>query len=141
MTTTSTTPPASDEDQAAPVDALPVDAALGPVPPVCPEAVDREIRHPAHPPSAYDRPLAGQPDRRVRPHRGWHLDGRPVQGRAPLRRPGVDRERPVGGNVVLLDFPVMRHAADIEAIHTYEGTETIQTLIVGKDITGVGAFT
>ncbi len=28
---------------------------------------------------------------------------------------------------------------DIEAIYTYEGTETIQTLIVGKDITGVGA--
>jgi len=31
--------------------------------------------------------------------------------------------------------------ADTEAIHTYEGTETIQTLIVGRDITGVGAFT
>ena len=30
--------------------------------------------------------------------------------------------------------------ADIEALHTYEGTETIQTLIVGRDITGVGAF-
>jgi len=28
----------------------------------------------------------------------------------------------------------------MEAIHTFEGTETIQTLIVGKDITGVGAF-
>jgi len=30
--------------------------------------------------------------------------------------------------------------ADIEAIHTYEGTETMQTLIVGRDITGIGAF-
>jgi glutaryl-CoA dehydrogenase len=28
----------------------------------------------------------------------------------------------------------------MEALHTYEGTETIQTLIVGKDITGVSAF-
>jgi len=28
----------------------------------------------------------------------------------------------------------------IEAIHTYEGTETIQALIVGRDITGIGAF-
>ncbi len=46
----------------------------------------------------------------------------------------------LGGNGVLLDFHVMRHMADIEAIHTYEGTETIQTLIVGKNITGVGAF-
>jgi glutaryl-CoA dehydrogenase len=46
----------------------------------------------------------------------------------------------LGGNGILLDFHVMRHLADIEAIHTYEGTETIQTLIVGRDITGVSAF-
>jgi glutaryl-CoA dehydrogenase len=46
----------------------------------------------------------------------------------------------LGGNGILLDHHVMRHMADIEAIHTYEGTETIQTLIVGRDITGVGAF-
>jgi glutaryl-CoA dehydrogenase len=46
----------------------------------------------------------------------------------------------LGGNGILLDFHVMRHMADMEALHTYEGTETIQTLIVGRDITGVGAF-
>ncbi|HEX2357975.1 MAG TPA: acyl-CoA dehydrogenase family protein [Micromonosporaceae bacterium] len=46
----------------------------------------------------------------------------------------------LGGNGILLDFHVMRHMADIEALHTYEGTETIQTLLVGRDITGVGAF-
>jgi glutaryl-CoA dehydrogenase len=46
----------------------------------------------------------------------------------------------LGGNGILLDFHIMRHMADIEALHTYEGTETIQTLIVGRDITGVGAF-
>jgi glutaryl-CoA dehydrogenase len=46
----------------------------------------------------------------------------------------------LGGNGILLDFHVMRHMADMEAIHTYEGTETIQSLIVGRDITGVGAF-
>ena len=46
----------------------------------------------------------------------------------------------LGGNGILLDYHVMRHMADMEAIHTYEGTETIQTLIVGRDITGVGAF-
>jgi hypothetical protein len=35
------------------------------------------------------------------------------------------------------------HAAqvDMEAIHTFEGTETMQTLIVGRAITGIGAFT
>ena len=46
----------------------------------------------------------------------------------------------LGGNGILLDFHVMRHMADMEALHTYEGTETIQTLIVGRDITGVSAF-
>ena len=47
----------------------------------------------------------------------------------------------LGGNGILLDFHVIRHMADLESVHTYEGTETIQTLIVGRDITGVGAFT
>lgn len=47
----------------------------------------------------------------------------------------------LGGNGILLDFQVIRHMADIEAVHTFEGTETIQTLIVGRDITGISAFT
>jgi len=47
----------------------------------------------------------------------------------------------LGGNGILLDHHVMRHMADIESIHSYEGTETIQTLLVGRDITGVSAFT
>jgi glutaryl-CoA dehydrogenase len=46
----------------------------------------------------------------------------------------------LGGNGILLDYHVMRHMADIEAVHTFEGTATIQSLIVGRDITGVGAF-
>lgn len=46
----------------------------------------------------------------------------------------------LGGNGILLDFHIIRHMADMEALHTYEGTETIQTLIVGRDITGIGAF-
>jgi glutaryl-CoA dehydrogenase len=46
----------------------------------------------------------------------------------------------LGGNGILLDFHVIRHMVDNEAVHTFEGTETIQTLIVGRDITGVGAF-
>jgi glutaryl-CoA dehydrogenase len=46
----------------------------------------------------------------------------------------------LGGNGILLENHVIRHMADIEAIHTFEGTETIQTLIVGRDITGAGAF-
>ncbi|HXL17160.1 MAG TPA: acyl-CoA dehydrogenase family protein, partial [Streptosporangiaceae bacterium] len=46
----------------------------------------------------------------------------------------------LGGNGILLENHVIRHMSDIEMLHTYEGTETIQTLIVGRDITGVGAF-
>ena len=46
----------------------------------------------------------------------------------------------LGGNGILLENHVIRHMSDIEVIHTYEGTETMQTLIVGRDITGVGAF-
>ncbi len=51
----------------------------------------------------------------------------------------LDARDLLGGNGILLDH-VMRHLADVEALHTYEGTETIQTLLVGRDITGVGAF-
>jgi glutaryl-CoA dehydrogenase len=47
----------------------------------------------------------------------------------------------LGGNGILLANHVIRHMADIEAIYTFEGTETIQTLLVGRDITGLSAFT
>jgi glutaryl-CoA dehydrogenase len=46
----------------------------------------------------------------------------------------------LGGNGILLDYQVMRHMVDLEAIHTFEGTETMQTLIVGRAITGIAAF-
>jgi glutaryl-CoA dehydrogenase len=46
----------------------------------------------------------------------------------------------LGGNGILLENHVIRHMCDIEAVHTFEGTETMQTLIVGRDITGVSAF-
>ncbi len=46
----------------------------------------------------------------------------------------------LGGNGILLDHHVARHWADVEAVYTYEGTDTIQSLIVGREITGVSAF-
>ncbi|MDO8382665.1 MAG: acyl-CoA dehydrogenase family protein [Microbacterium sp.] len=46
----------------------------------------------------------------------------------------------LGGNGILLENVVMQHLADIEAIHTYEGTESIQALLIGRDITGMSAF-
>jgi glutaryl-CoA dehydrogenase len=46
----------------------------------------------------------------------------------------------LGGNGILLDYGVAQHMADIESIHTYEGTESIQALLIGRDLTGHSAF-
>ncbi|HEY7834760.1 MAG TPA: acyl-CoA dehydrogenase family protein [Ktedonobacterales bacterium] len=46
----------------------------------------------------------------------------------------------LGGNGILLDYHIARHHADIEAVFTYEGTDTMQSLIVGREITGIQAF-
>ena len=46
----------------------------------------------------------------------------------------------MGGNGILLDHHVARHHADMEAVYTYEGTDTVQSLIVGRAITGHSAF-
>ncbi|MEU3827074.1 acyl-CoA dehydrogenase family protein [Streptomyces sp. NPDC029080] len=52
----------------------------------------------------------------------------------------ADARDMLGGNGILLDYHVARHLCDIEAIDTYEGTDTVQALIVGRDITGHNAF-
>jgi glutaryl-CoA dehydrogenase len=46
----------------------------------------------------------------------------------------------LGGNGILLDHQVGRFVADAEAIYSYEGTREINTLIVGRAITGMSAF-
>lgn len=46
----------------------------------------------------------------------------------------------LGGNGILNEFEVIRHMVDIEAVYTYEGTHDINTLIVGREITGLSAF-
>jgi glutaryl-CoA dehydrogenase len=46
----------------------------------------------------------------------------------------------LGGNGILLENQVGRFVADAEAIYSYEGTREINTLIVGRAITGIGAF-
>ncbi|PRY68917.1 glutaryl-CoA dehydrogenase [Glaciihabitans tibetensis] len=45
-----------------------------------------------------------------------------------------------GGNGIVLDNDVIRHFADAEAIYSYEGTREMNTLIVGRTITGKAAF-
>jgi glutaryl-CoA dehydrogenase len=46
----------------------------------------------------------------------------------------------LGANGILDEYPVMRHAANLESVKTYEGTHEMHTLIIGEDITGIGAY-
>ncbi len=46
----------------------------------------------------------------------------------------------LGGMGIVGDFPMMRHAANLESVITYEGTHDVHLLITGNDITGLNAF-
>lgn len=59
---------------------------------------------------------------------------------AKARRTAALAREVLGGNGILLDYRVMEHMADIEGVYTYEGTNDVNTLIVGQAITGHRAF-
>ena len=46
----------------------------------------------------------------------------------------------LGANGITGEYPVMRHAANLESVKTYEGTHEMHTLIIGEDLTGISAF-
>ena len=46
----------------------------------------------------------------------------------------------LGGNGILLDQSIMRHANNLESVRTYEGTDEVHTLILGQHLTGQNAF-
>ena len=46
----------------------------------------------------------------------------------------------LGGDGVTDEFPVMRHLANLESVRTYEGTDEIHQLVVGRALTGLDAF-
>ncbi len=46
----------------------------------------------------------------------------------------------LGGNGILLDYPVVRHMLNLESVYTYEGTNEVHTLILGNALTGHNAF-
>lgn len=46
----------------------------------------------------------------------------------------------MAGNGIVLDYGIGRFVADAEALYSYEGTREINTLIVGRAATGLGAF-
>ncbi|MEO7060638.1 MAG: acyl-CoA dehydrogenase family protein, partial [Lapillicoccus sp.] len=60
---------------------------------------------------------------------------------ATLMRETVARAREVmGGNGIVLEHGVARFFADAEAVYSYEGTREVNQLIVGRAVTGIGAF-
>ncbi len=46
----------------------------------------------------------------------------------------------LGANGILDEYPIMRHLNNIESVKTYEGTHEMHTLILGEDVTGIGAY-
>jgi glutaryl-CoA dehydrogenase len=46
----------------------------------------------------------------------------------------------LGGDGVTNEFPVMRHLANLESVRTYEGTDEIHQLVIGRELTGLNAF-
>jgi glutaryl-CoA dehydrogenase len=46
----------------------------------------------------------------------------------------------LGANGITLEYPVSRHMTNLESVLTYEGTEEVHTLIIGKEVTGESAF-
>jgi glutaryl-CoA dehydrogenase len=46
----------------------------------------------------------------------------------------------LGANGISLEYPVIRHANNLESVLTYEGTVEMHTLVVGLALTGVDAF-
>ncbi|GAA2029244.1 hypothetical protein GCM10009720_06400 [Yaniella flava] len=60
---------------------------------------------------------------------------------SPIKREVVSWCRELlGGNGIVLDEGVMRHFTDAEALYSFEGTREMNSLIVGRSITGKQAF-
>ena len=47
----------------------------------------------------------------------------------------------LGANGITNDYSPLRHLLNLQSVNTYEGTSDIHGLIIGKELTGVGAFT
>lgn len=46
----------------------------------------------------------------------------------------------LGANGISLEYPVIRHMLNLESVFTYEGTDNVHTLVLGRHITGINAF-
>lgn len=52
-----------------------------------------------------------------------------------------DAREMMGANGISEEYHVLRHAANLESVNTYEGTNDVHSLIIGRAITGIEAFT
>ena len=46
----------------------------------------------------------------------------------------------LGGNGIIDEYPIIRHMLNLETVNTYEGTEDIHRLVIGRQVTGIAAF-
>lgn len=46
----------------------------------------------------------------------------------------------LGANGIIDEYPVIRHMLNLETVNTYEGTEDIHRLVIGREVTGIAAF-
>lgn len=46
----------------------------------------------------------------------------------------------LGGNGIMAEYPIMRHMANLESVYTYEGTNEVHLLAIGRHLTGLDAF-
>ena len=46
----------------------------------------------------------------------------------------------LGANGISLEYPVLRHANNLESVLTYEGTSEVHQLVIGQQLTGLAAF-
>ncbi len=46
----------------------------------------------------------------------------------------------LGGSGITTEYPPIRHALNLESVITYEGTETVHQLVIGREVTGINAF-
>jgi glutaryl-CoA dehydrogenase len=46
----------------------------------------------------------------------------------------------LGGSGITTEYPVLRHAVNLETVYTYEGTHEVHTLVLGQELTGLDAF-
>ena len=62
-----------------------------------------------------------------------------VTGRDYLKKPGLHRTL-LGAAGITLEYPIMRHANNLESVLTYEGTSEVHQLVIGQALTGASAF-